>query len=116
IIAAADAERRRLERDLHDGAQQRLVALTLTLGLARRQVESGDDDEARERLAEAETEARLAIDELRELARGIHPAILTSRGLDAALKELAGRAAVPVTVEGEVGERLAPEIEAAAYF
>jgi signal transduction histidine kinase len=116
IIAAADDERRRLERDLHDGAQQRLVALTLTLGLARRQVESGDDDEARERLTEAEQEARLAIDELRELARGIHPAILTSRGLDAALTELSGRAAVPVIVEGEVGERLAPEIEAAAYF
>jgi signal transduction histidine kinase len=116
IIAAADDERRRLERNLHDGAQQRLVALSLTLGLARRQVESGDDAEVRERLTEAEQEARLAIDELRELARGIHPAILTSRGLDAALAELSGRAAVPVTVDGEVGERLAPEIEAAAYF
>jgi signal transduction histidine kinase len=116
IIAAADDERRRLERDLHDGAQQRLVALTLTLGLARRQVEAGDDEEARERLTEAEQEARLAIEELRELARGIHPAILTSRGLDAALTELSGRAAVPVIVEGKVGERLAPEIEAAAYF
>jgi signal transduction histidine kinase len=116
IIAAADDERRRLERDLHDGAQQRLVALSLTLGLARRQVDSGDEEQARERLTEAEQEARLAIDELRELARGIHPAILTSRGLDAAMTELSGRAAVPVIVEGEVGERLAPEIEAAAYF
>jgi hypothetical protein len=114
-IAAADAERRRLERDLHDGAQQRLVALTLMLELAKRKVAAGEEAEAGERLAEAEREARLAIEELRELARGIHPAILTSRGLDAGLAELAGRAAVPVTVEGQVGERLAPEIEAAAY-
>jgi signal transduction histidine kinase len=116
IIAAADAERRRLERDLHDGAQQRLVALTLTLSLARRQVEAGDDAEAAEQLAGAEQEARLAIEELRELARGIHPAILTSRGLDAALVELCGRAAVPVAIDGAVGERLAPEVETAAYF
>ncbi len=116
IIAAADAERRRLERDLHDGAQQRLVSLALNLSLAQRQAAAGDSEQLRESLVESEREARLAIDELRELARGLHPSILTSRGLDAALAELSGRATVPVVVGGEVGERLAPETEAAAYF
>src|SRR4051794_27864715 len=103
IIAAADAERRRIERDLHDGAQQRLVSLALTLGLARRQADSGDENALRESIALSEKEARLAIEELRELARGIHPAILTSRGLDAALTELSTRSAVPVTIEGQSG-------------
>ena len=115
IVEAADAARRRIERDLHDGAQQRLVALGLDVRLARRRVV--DDPDAAgpllERLGEELSEASA---ELRELARGIHPAVLTERGLGAAVDALATRAPVPVEVLEVPDARLAPTIEAAAYF
>ena len=88
IIAAADAERRRIERDLHDGAQQRMVAVAVTLRLAESQFASDPANAAR-LIAQAREEAQLAVKELRELARGIHPAVLTDRGLGAALEALA---------------------------
>jgi signal transduction histidine kinase len=115
IIAAADAERRRIERDLHDGAQQRLVALALNLRMAEQRAASGDP-EAAELVRQAGDEANLALKELRDLARGIHPAILTNRGLSAALDDLASRATVPAQVTAVPGERLPDAVEAAAYF
>jgi signal transduction histidine kinase len=113
IVRAGDEERRRLERDLHDGAQQRLVALALNLKRAR---DSQDPDETRRLTAEAVDELGAATAELRELARGIHPAVLTDRGLPAAVDALAARAQVPVEVQPIPEERLAPEVEATAYF
>ncbi|MBO0884196.1 MAG: sensor domain-containing protein, partial [Mycobacterium sp.] len=115
MVAAADAERRRIERDLHDGAQQRLVALAMTLGRAKVRL---DDDPvaARELVKEAHDEAKLALAELRDLARGIHPAVLTDRGLDAALSALAARAPIPVSVSVTVPGRPGPGVEAVAYF
>jgi signal transduction histidine kinase len=115
IVDAADAERRRIERDLHDGAQQRLVAMTLTLGLAESRIRS-DPDSASKLIAQAREEAQQAISELRELARGIHPALLSERGLGAAVEALAARAPVPVEVSGAPPIRLRPAVEAAAYF
>ena len=115
IIAAADAERRRIERDLHDGAQQRLVALALNLRMAEARAQKGDP-EAAELIRRAGEEAGLALKELRDLARGIHPAILTNRGLAAALEDLAARATVAVEVSETPSERLPDQIEAAAYF
>jgi signal transduction histidine kinase len=115
IIAAADAERRRIERDLHDGAQQRLVSVTLTLRLAESRIAS-DPKSAGALVARARKEAELAINELRELARGIHPAVLSDHGLGAALDALAARAPVPVEVSGVPSAPLAPAVEAAAYF
>ena len=115
IIAAADAERRRIERDLHDGAQQRMVAVAVTLGLAEARLAS-DPASAAQLIAQAREEAKLAVKELRELARGIHPAVLSDRGLYPALEALAARAPVPVQVRGEPGQGLAHEVEAAAYF
>ncbi len=115
IIAAADAERRRIERDLHDGAQQRLVAVALTLGLAETQLRR-DPASAAELIAKAREEAQLAIKELRDLAHGIHPAVLSERGLGAALQALATRAPVPVEVTGVPAEPIDPRVEAAAYF
>jgi signal transduction histidine kinase len=115
ILAAADEERRRIERDLHDGAQQRLVAVTLTLRLAESRI--ADDPAAATKLVgQAREEAQLAINELRELARGIHPALLHDRGLGAALEALATRAPVPVQVSGVPDDRLCEPVEAAAYF
>jgi signal transduction histidine kinase len=113
IVHAGDAERRRLERDLHDGAQQRLMALALTLRLARARA---GDGELGELLAEAAAELSAATAELRELARGIHPAVLADRGLAPAIDTLAGRSAVPVEVGAMPEERLPAPIEAAAYF
>jgi signal transduction histidine kinase len=115
IIAAADAERRRIERDLHDGAQQRLVALALNLRMAEQRAAKGDP-EAAELVRQAVEEANLALKELRDLARGIHPAILTNRGLPAALEDLASRATVPVEVVAAPDRRLPDPVEAAAYF
>ena len=115
IVQATDAERRRLERDLHDGAQQRLVALSLSLRLIHSRVEAGADD-AVALLDEAIGELSGATAELRELARGIHPALLTDRGLHAALKAVAARAPVPVELEVEFEERLPAPVEAALYF
>jgi signal transduction histidine kinase len=108
-------ERRRLERDLHDGAQQRLVALSLQLGMARRKVEDDPATGAR-LLDEARAELDRALEELRELARGIHPAVLTDRGLAPAVQALAARAPVPVDVEAMPTDRLPAAVEAAAYF
>ena len=105
----------RIERDLHDGAQQRLVSVTLMLRLAESQIAS-DPKSAGALLARARKEAELAIKELRELARGIHPAVLSDHGLAAALEALAARAPVPVEVSGVPSAPLAPAVEAAAYF
>jgi signal transduction histidine kinase len=113
IVSAADEERRRLERDLHDGAQQRLVALVLNLRLARN---SDDPVAVRELLDDAIEELTEATAELRELARGIHPAILTDRGLDAAVTALASRATVPVEIQRVPEERLDAPVESTAYF
>ena len=115
IIAAADAERRRIERDLHDGAQQRLVALALNLRMAEQRAADGDPTAA-ELVRQAGEEAQHALRELRDLARGIHPAILTNRGLAAALDDLAARATVPTEVLAVPDERLPDAVEAAAYF
>jgi signal transduction histidine kinase len=115
IVAAGDDERRRLERDLHDGAQQRLLALGLALQLARAQL-GPQANGAAELLGEADDELRAALDELRELARGIHPAVLTEHGLEAALQTLAERSSIPVTIVETPCERLPAPTEAAAYF
>src|SRR5215217_2396834 len=106
LVAAGDAARRRIERDLHDGAQQRLVSLSVTLNLARRHAEPGSRTAALLDSAVAELTAGLS--ELRELARGIHPPVLTERGLDPALEGLAARAPLPVTLSASLGERLPP--------
>jgi len=113
-LGAALNERRRLERNLHDGAQQRLVSMALNLRLARARLD--DPDKAAELLESAAGELDAAIAELRELARGIHPAVLSDRGLDAALEALALRSPVPVELEERVGERLPEPVELAAYF
>jgi signal transduction histidine kinase len=113
IVEAGDAERRRLERNLHDGAQQRLVSLSLMLRLAGRRVK--DDPEAVAFLQRAGDELAQALQELRELARGIHPAVLTERGLAPALQALAARAPLPVELELPP-ERLPAPVEAAAYY
>jgi len=115
MVDASIDERRRIERDLHDGAQQRLVALAMDLGMARERMES-DPDSARELVDEAHEEAKRALAELRDLVRGIHPAVLTDRGLDAAVSALAGRSQVPVTVSCHVPGRLPEAIESTAYF
>jgi signal transduction histidine kinase len=114
-VDAAAIERQRIERDLHDGAQPRLVAMAMTLGMAKAKFDS-DPEAARAMLDVAHTDAKAAITDLRQLARGIHPAVLTDRGLDAALSALASRNSVPTTVEVRLGERLAGEIEAVVYF
>jgi PAS domain S-box-containing protein len=115
IVEAGDAERRRLERNLHDGAQQRLVATALTLKLAERRLEA-DPGAVRDLLASAHSEIEQALAELRELARGLHPAVLTDRGLGPALEALANRAPVPVEVVGAPRERLPDRVEATAYY
>ena len=116
IVEAGDAERRRLERDLHDGAQSRLVALKLLLSSARLRAR-GSGSELDGVLGEAIDELDTSLAELRELARGIHPAVLTDRGLEPALQALASRAPVPVTVEADDGSRRLPgNVESAAYF
>lgn len=115
LIEVSMAERRSLERDLHDGAQQRLVALSLQVGLARRKLHS-DPLGAEQLLDRAGDELRLALEELRELARGIHPAILTDRGLPAALQTLIDRAPLEVELLNAPDGRLPAPVEAAAYF
>jgi PAS domain S-box-containing protein len=115
IVAAADAARRRIERDLHDGAQQRLVTLRLQLSLARRRLAT-DPEGAGTMIEEVGEELRLALAELRELARGIHPAALSERGLRPAVEALASRCPLPVEVEDLPPERFGPGVEAAAYF
>jgi signal transduction histidine kinase len=115
IVQAGDAARRRLERDLHDGAQQRLVGLALDLRLAREKLED-DPAAAAAMLDDASAALARATDELRELARGIHPALLSDRGLDAAVESLAKRAPLPVRVDSTVNGRLPAPVESAAYF
>jgi signal transduction histidine kinase len=113
-VDAAEDERRRIERDLHDGAQQRLVALAMDLGMAREKLQT-DPQAATELVGEAHEEAKRALRELRDLARGIHPAVLADRGLDAAISALAARSPVPVGVE-VVTDRLPGAVESTAYF
>jgi PAS domain S-box-containing protein len=115
IVQAGDAERRRLERNLHDGAQQRLVALSLELRMCERKLAEGDPAAA-DLLQSAKAELADALEELRELARGIHPAILTERGLLPAIEMLAGRSSIPVDVSAVLDDRLPPPVEAAAYY
>ncbi len=115
IVAAGDVERRRLERNLHDGAQQRLVALSLSLRVALARLDS-DPAAARATLENAAEELALALAELRELARGLHPAVLSDRGLRAAVEMLAGRSPVPVEIAEIPDRRLAEPVEAAAYY
>lgn len=116
IVAAQDAERRRLERDLHDGAQQRLVTLSLALGAVRNRLDVGTDPSLADALDTATAELRTALAELRELARGIHPEVLTRAGLLPAIRSLCERTQVPVAVEAEEIGRLPASIEATAYF
>jgi PAS domain S-box-containing protein len=115
IVTAGDEERRRLERNLHDGAQQRLVSLSLSLRLAQSKLGS-DPHATDELLSSASIELALALEELRELARGIHPAVLTERGLGPALESLADRATLPVELAELPQERLPGQVEAAAYY
>lgn len=115
VVDAADAERRRIERDLHDGAQQRLVSLAMNLGLARANL-SDVDPQARRVIEHAHDEAKQALAELRELVRGLHPAVLNDRGLDAALSGIAARSPVPAHLSVDVPVRPSATVEAIAYF
>ncbi|MFE4858096.1 sensor histidine kinase [Streptomyces sp. NPDC056670] len=115
VVDTAAADLRRIERDLHDGAQARLVALAMGLGLAKEKLLE-DPDTAAAMVDEAHGEVKLALQELRDLARGIHPAVLTDRGLDAALSSVASRCTVPVKVAVDLPGRPAPAIEGIAYF
>jgi signal transduction histidine kinase len=116
IVEAGDEQRRKIERDIHDGAQQRLVALALELRTAQRKLGVDADPEIATVLDQAVGELQLAVSELRELARGVHPAILTEEGLGAALDSVAGRTPIPVEIVSVPAARLPPEIEAAGYF
>ncbi len=115
VVHAADAERRRIERDLHDGTQQRLTSLALNLGIARATLTDlpAPADQA---IAQAHDEAKQALAELREFVRGMHPAVLDDRGLDAALSGIAARAPLPVRLRVTVADRAPPAVEAVAYF
>lgn len=115
LVQAADAERRRIERDLHDGAQQRLVSLAINLGMARATLD-GVPPEAMDVINDAHEEAKAALAEMRDLVRGLHPAVLDDRGLDAALSGIAARAPLPVRMTVDVPERPTPAVEAVAYF
>jgi signal transduction histidine kinase len=115
ILTATDAERRRIERDLHDGAQQRLVSLALNLGMARANLADAPGP-ARDAIEAAHEEATQALAELREFVRGLHPAVLNDRGLDAALSGIVARAPLPVRLHVDAASRCAPSIEAIAYF
>ncbi|MFE0849118.1 sensor histidine kinase [Streptomyces rochei] len=115
LIDAFEAERRRIERDLHDGAQQQLVALSMTLGLAELELR-GQDSGAAPLVARARSEARQALEQLRSLVRGIHPQVLTDHGLSAAVSELALRNPIPVTVDVDLPDRLPSAVETTAYF
>ena len=115
VVDAADAERRRIERDLHDGAQQRLTSLAMNLGLARRTLKDVPP-EAMQVIVDAHEEAQAAIAELRDLIRGLHPVVLEDRGLDAALSGIAARAPLPVRLDVQVPPGIPPTVEAVAYF
>jgi signal transduction histidine kinase len=115
VVAAGDAERRRLERNLHDGAQQRLVSLAIGLRIADRLIDESPE-QAHAALERASDELRASLAELREIARGLHPAVLSDRGLEPAIKSLMQRASVPVELTFDVAERPSPAVEAAAYY
>jgi signal transduction histidine kinase len=115
IVAATDAERRRIERDLHDGTQRRLVSLAMQLGMARAGL-SDAPEPVRQVVEQAHDEATEALAELRQLVRGLHPAVLDDRGLDAALSGIAATAPLPVRLRVDVATRCAPAVEAVAYF
>jgi signal transduction histidine kinase len=115
LVEVGDAERRRFERNLHDGAQQRLVSVALQLGMAGAKLDD-EPDTAREALSAAQDDLARGLEELRELARGLHPVLLTERGLGAALDALLTRTPVPVEIEALPEERLAAPVEAAAYY
>ncbi|MEU5107895.1 histidine kinase [Streptomyces sp. NPDC021354] len=114
LVDAYEAERRRIERDLHDGAQQRLVALTMKLGLAGLDLPAGS--RAAREVAEAHRMAKDALAELRELIRGVHPQVLTERGLPAAVRDVTTRSPMPVDLDVDLERRLPPAVEAAGYF
>jgi signal transduction histidine kinase len=114
-VDSAEAERRRIERDLHDGAQQRLVALAMGLGEARDKLDQ-DPEGGRQLVTDAHEEAKAALAEIRDLVRGIHPVILEDRGLDAALSAVVARSPVPVALQVDVADRPPPAVESAAYF
>jgi signal transduction histidine kinase len=116
IVETGDSERRRLERDLHDGAQQRLLALSYDLRLARAQAQADDDPQTGSLLTQATDQARAALSELRELAHGIYPAILTEAGLAAALASLADTAPLPVQIRDAIQGRCLAAVEIAAYL
>jgi signal transduction histidine kinase len=116
IVETADAERIRLERNLHDGAQQRLVGLSLALRLARSEVDPERAPGLAQEIDRADAELQTAIAELRELAQGIYPVVLTTEGLAAAVEALAERATVPIEVQRLTEERLPSQVEAAAYY
>ncbi|MFJ6381692.1 sensor domain-containing protein [Kitasatospora sp. NPDC092039] len=115
LADAFEAERRRIERDLHDGAQQQLVALSMTLGLAEYELR-GQEGRAAELVTRARGEARQALEQLRGLVRGIHPQVLTDHGLAAAVDEVAQRHPIPVTTDIDLPERLPAPVETTAYF
>ncbi len=115
MMDAVVLERQRIERDLHDGAQQWLVALAMNLGMAKEKMAT-DPESARPLVVEAHKEAKRALTEIRELVRGIHPAVLSDRGLDPAISALAGRCPVPVTIDINLEHRLPEAVEATAYF
>ncbi|MEV0596544.1 sensor histidine kinase [Nonomuraea cavernae] len=115
MVDAADAERRRIERDLHDGAQQRLVSLAMNLGLARATL-TDLPEPARAAIEQAHEEAKQALKELRDFVRGLHPAVLNDQGLDAALSGVAARAPLPVRLRVDIERRTSPTIEAVAFF
>lgn len=115
-VDSAASELRRIERDLHDGAQQRLVSVAMNLGMAKDRLREVDDPKARELVTQAHDEAKQAIAELRDLVRGIHPTVLTDRGLDAAVSALIARCPVPVELRSDLARRLPPACEATAYF
>ena len=114
VLEAGQKERQRLERNLHDGAQQRLIALSLDLSLLEQEL--GAEGDARKRLAQARQEIATSLGELREVARGIHPAVVSGHGLAVALEQLTARAHVPVRLRVAVGGRLPEPVEVAAYY
>jgi signal transduction histidine kinase len=115
VIDAQLDERQRIERDLHDGVQPRLVTLAMDLGMAKEKMQT-DPEAAQKLLTESHEEAKQVLSELRGVIRGIHPAVLTDRGLDAAISGLASRSPVPVDVDIDLPERLPPAVESTAYF
>ncbi len=115
LIEATEAERRRIERDLHDGTQQRLVSIALSLGLLESRLPA-DAGDTRPLVQQTRADLTAALAELRDLTQGIHPAILSERGLPAALDELARRAPLPARVQAEIEARLPDQVESAAYF